>query len=51
MTNFEKNVPVLNDKSIDKELFIHIISCLTLTIIIKVYLAEEDQHELYKTIK
>lgn len=47
MTNFEKNVPTLNEKSIDKELFIHIMSCLTLTIIIKVYLAEEDQHELY----
>lgn len=32
---------------IDEELIFHIIACLTLNLLITVYLAEEDQHELY----
>lgn len=35
------------EEDVDRELLIHIVMCMTLTIIIRVYLAEEDQHELY----
>lgn len=31
----------------DRQLFIHILMCLTLTIVTTVYLEDEDQHELY----
>lgn len=35
------------EEDVDRELLIHIVMCMTLSIIIRVYLAEEDQHELY----
>lgn len=35
------------EKIIDKQFFVHLLMCFTLTIVIKVYLGEEDQHELY----
>lgn len=35
------------EEHVDRELLIHIVMCMTLSIIIRVYLAEEDQHELY----
>lgn len=35
------------EKVIDTQLLMHIVLCMTLTVIIRVYLAEEDQHELY----
>ena len=47
ITNAEKHTDDLEVESIDRELLIHIIACLLLAMIIKVYLAEEDQHELY----
>lgn len=37
----------LYKEAIDQELFIHVIACMTLTLLITVYLGEEDQHELY----
>lgn len=37
----------MEKKKIDRELFIHTVVCLTLAIVLKVYLGEEDQHELY----
>lgn len=37
----------LNEETIDKQFSIHLLMCSMLTIIIKVYLGEEDQHELY----
>ncbi len=36
-----------NEAETDRQLFIHILMCLTLTIVTMVYLGEEDQHELY----
>lgn len=47
ITNLESITDALLEKSINKELLIHIVMCLTLVMAIKVYLAEEDQHELY----
>ena len=47
ITNFNKGILDSDEGSIDSGLFIHILSCLTLNLLIKVYLAEEDQHELY----
>lgn len=46
ITNLEKDI-IKREEKTDKELFIHIFMCLALAIVIKVYLAEEDQHELY----
>lgn len=36
-----------NENETDKQLFVHILLCLTLVVITSVYLGEEDQHELY----
>jgi AAA15 family ATPase/GTPase len=47
ITNVKKNVDIEKEEKVDRELFIHTIMCLTLAIAIKVYLDEEDQHELY----
>lgn len=47
ITNFNKGILDSYEGSEDNELFLHILSCLTLSLLIKVYLAEEDQHELY----
>lgn len=47
ITNIKKDMDVEKEDKADKELLIHICMCLTLAIVIKVYLAEEDQHELY----
>ena len=47
ITNMKKNIGVIKEDKVDSELLIHILMCLTLAIVIKVYLAEEDQHELY----
>ncbi len=45
--NFAKETSLTEVERIDKELLLHIVMCLTLTIVIQVYLGEEDQHELY----
>ncbi len=47
MVNLEKDFMELYKETIDQELFIHVIACMTLTLLITVYLGEEDQHELY----
>ena len=47
ITNIKKDVDIEKEEKVDRELFIHTFMCLTLAILIKVYLAEEDQHELY----
>lgn len=47
ITNMKKDMGVEKEDKVDRELLIHIFMCLTLAIVIKVYLAEEDQHELY----
>ena len=47
ITNTEKHTDGSEVESVDSDLLIHIILCLLLAVIIKVYLAEEDQHELY----
>lgn len=36
-----------NENETDKQLFVHILLCLTLVVITSVYLEDEDQHELY----
>lgn len=46
-TNLNREMSSLDEEKIDRELLIHIVMCLTLAIVMKVYLAEEDQHELY----
>lgn len=43
----EKDIDTSKEETADKGLSIHILMCLILTFVIKVYLAEEDQHELY----
>lgn len=45
--NLEQNNVPPKEGSMDGELIIHIVMCFTLAIIIKVYIGEEDQHELY----
>lgn len=47
ITNYDKSVDTSGEEKIDRDLLIHMMVSLTLAIIIKVYLAEEDQHELY----
>lgn len=47
MTNMNKDINVAKENKIDRELLVHIVMCLILAIVIKVYLADEDQHELY----
>lgn len=47
ISKLEKDIAVSNMEQIDRELLAHIALYLTLTMAIKVYLAEEDQHELY----
>lgn len=47
ITNAKKHTSVVKEEKADSELLIHMLMCLTLAIVIKVYLAEEDQHELY----
>lgn len=47
ITNLKKEVDVEKEEKVDRELLIHTVMCLMLAIVIKVYLAEEDQHELY----
>lgn len=47
ITNMKKDIGVAKADKLDRELLIHIFMCLALAIVIKVYLAEEDQHELY----
>lgn len=47
ITNWFKEGNKLNEASIDRQLLVHILMCFTLTVGIKVYLGEEDQHELY----
>lgn len=42
-----KSIDAHSKESNDRDLLIHILLCITLIIAIKVYLAEEDQHELY----
>lgn len=32
---------------IEKHIWLHIVTCMTLVVILKVYIGEEDQHELY----
>lgn len=46
-TNLERDSDTSKEEAADRELYIHILVCLILTMVIKVYLAEEDQHELY----
>lgn len=36
-----------NEAETDRQLLVHMLMCLTLTIVTMVYLGEEDQHELY----
>ena len=45
--NMKSDRDVIKEKTPDRDLFIHFLLCVTLVIIIKVYLEEEDQHELY----
>ena len=45
MKNFEVDY-IFNDL-VSASFFIHIIACSTLALVINVYIAEEDQHELY----
>lgn len=47
LTNMEINIYSLEMEKADRELQMHILSCITFVMVIKVYLAEEDQHELY----
>lgn len=47
ITNMKKDLDDEKGDEVDRELLIHILMCLMLAIVIKVYLAEEDQHELY----
>lgn len=47
ITNLEKSSDASEIEVSDKELLVHMVMCLMLAIVIKVYLAEEDQHELY----
>lgn len=47
ITNLKNEIDITKTEKEDKDLLIHIVMCLTLAIVIKVYLAEEDQHELY----
>ncbi|MCM1214649.1 MAG: ATP-binding protein [Lachnospiraceae bacterium] len=45
--NLRKDALLADAEVIDRELCVHIIACFTLTLLIKVFLEEEDQHELY----
>lgn len=45
LTNLNDNV--LTQEDVNQGLFISVVACLTLTFLSRVYLAEEDQHELY----
>lgn len=47
ITNLESDINPSEIEKADRELLIHILMCMTLVMVIKVYLAEEDQHELY----
>ena len=47
MTKLSNDMPSSKVETLDKELLIHMIMCLMLTIVVKVYMGEEDQHELY----
>lgn len=46
LKNVNKNILMQGEDS-DKDLFVSIAACLTLNVLLRVYLAEEDQHELY----
>lgn len=46
LKNVDQNI-LIKGENVDKELFISIFACLTLNALSRVYLAEEDQHELY----
>lgn len=45
--NFNDNADAAKREKEDRKLAIHFAMCLTFAVIIKVYLGEEDQHELY----
>ena len=47
ITNMERDMYASEEETADRQLSIHILMCLILAMVIKVYLAEEDQHELY----
>lgn len=47
MTKLSNDMPSTKVETLDKELLIHMIMCSMLTIVVKVYMGEEDQHELY----
>lgn len=47
ITNLESFIDASETGTVDRTLLIHVVMCLTLAMAIKVYLAEEDQHELY----
>lgn len=47
ITDIAKNLDFAEENQTDNDLFVHLLMCLTLTMIIKIYLGEEDQHELY----
>lgn len=42
-----KALEIPNQESIERDLYIHMMLCSTLVLSIRVYLADEDQHELY----
>lgn len=47
MTKLSNDMSSSKLETLDKELLIHMIMCSMLTIVVKVYMGEEDQHELY----
>lgn len=47
IANLNKDDVKLGSETADRELLVHMVMCMTLVFVIKVYLAEEDQHELY----
>lgn len=47
LTNLKKDMSDSEVDRADRELLIHIVLCLTLAMVLKVYLEDEDQHELY----
>lgn len=42
-----KALEIPNQESVERDLYVHMMLCSTLVLSIRVYLADEDQHELY----
>lgn len=42
-----KDLEIPNQESVERDLYVHMMLCSTLVLSIRVYLADEGQHELY----